>query len=274
GRVAAYALARDYHDDLGQRLSRLATILSELCGASSAIHVDGGPLVEKHLARRAGLGWYGRNTNILTKHRGSALLLGCLVTDVHLEPDAPFIDDHCGECRACVPACPTDALGDGPTIDARRCISYLTIEQRGPIAHELRPQMHEWVFGCDVCQDVCPWNETDAANHERQWPWLPGLLFLTEDEFRHRFRGTPLLRAKRRGLARNAAIVLANTGNPDAIPVLTRALLEHDEPLVRAHAAWGLAALAPNSAQAALHRALARERIPPVRDEIERALRG
>lgn len=272
GRVAAYALSRDYHFEVTERLERLATVIEELSGARSVAHVDGGPLVEKHLGRRAGLGWYGRNTNLLSKRGGSGFVLGCLITEAALEVDPPFLPDHCGECRACIPACPTGALSSGPTIDAGRCISYLTIEHRGPIDRALRSGLGEWVFGCDLCQDVCPWNELDPTDQERQWPWLPGLLFLTEDEFRHRFQGSPVLRSKRRGLARNAAVVLANTANPEAADWLARALLEHDEALVRAHAAWGLEAFPTAAATAVLQRALRREAVPPVRDAIQRAL--
>ncbi len=272
GRVAAYALGRDYHEVLEERLRVLATRLEQSSGARSFVHVDGGPLVEKHLARRAGLGWYGRNTNLLAKRGGSSFVLGCLLTEAALVADPPFAGDHCGDCRACVPACPTGALDDGPTIDASRCISYLTIEHRGPIDPGLRGDIGSWVFGCDDCQDVCPWNDAGSEPVERQWPWLPGLLFLTEREFRDRFRRTALLRAKRRGLARNAAVVLANTANPEATPWLARALRDHDEPLVRAHAAWGLGRLDASGAPPELRRALRTERVPPVRFEIERAL--
>lgn len=274
GRVAAYALGGDYHAHVAERLESLADWLRERTGADAVVHVDGGPLVEKELARRAGIGWYGRNTNLLRQGLGSGFVLGALVTSARLDPDPPFEASHCGTCRACIPACPTGALDDGPTIDARLCISYLTIEHRGPIPAALRSSIGNWVFGCDACQDVCPWNEPATAPHPRQAPWLPEWLEMTDAEFRERFAGTALLRPKRRGLARNAAVVLGNTGNSDAVPHLARAL-GHDEPLVRAHAAWALgraAEVAATEARRALEAALRRETAPPVRREIAAAI--
>ena len=272
GRIAAYALGPDYHVHVAARLEKLAEHIRERTGADSVVHVDGGPLVEKELARRAGLGWYGRNTNLLRPGLGSSFMLGVVVTAAALEPDRPFERDHCGTCRACIPACPTGALDHGPTIDARLCISYLTIEHRGPVPPPLRAAMGNWVFGCDVCQEVCPWNEEMPAPEPLQSPWLPGWLEMSEAEFRERFAGTALVRPKRRGLARNAAIALGNTGNPAAAPFLARALGEHDEPLVRAHAAWGLGQLAGVDARAALDAAATRETVPPVRREIHGAI--
>lgn len=272
GRVAAYALGGDYHAHVSAKLERLASFVRERTGAETAVHVDGGPLVEKELARRAGLGWYGRNTNLLRPGLGSSFVIGTVLTGAVLAPDRPFDADHCGTCRACIPACPTDALGDGPTIDARLCISYLTIEHRGPVPASLRESMGNWVFGCDVCQQVCPWNGDEPAPHPQQQPWLPGWLAMSDDDFRSNFDGTALLRPKRRGLARNAAIALGNSGNPAALPFLARAAREHDEPLVRAHSAWAVGALGDKQATAALRAALARESVPPVRQEIEAAL--
>ncbi|HEY2775459.1 MAG TPA: tRNA epoxyqueuosine(34) reductase QueG [Candidatus Binatia bacterium] len=274
GRVAAYAVGPDYHVHVAERLETLAQWLADRAGARCVVHVDGGPLVEKELARKAGLGWYGRNTNILRPGLGSYFVLGTIVTTAPLVADAAFAADHCGTCRACIPACPTDALGRGPTIDATRCISYLTIEHRGPILSSLRASIGNWVFGCDVCQQVCPWNADEAGGDERARPWLPDWLAMTEDEFRARFSGTALLRPKRRGLARNAAVALGNSANPDAVPFLARAAREHDEPLVRAHAAWALGRFADAQAVRELEAALACERVPPVRREIQDALAG
>ncbi len=274
GRVAAYALGGDYHAHVAGRLEQLAEWLREATGAEAVVHVDGGPLVEKELARRAGIGWYGRNTNLLRPGLGSGFVLGALVTTAQLEPDPPFEASHCGTCRACIPACPTGALDDGPTIDARLCISYLTIEHRGPIPRALRERVGNWVFGCDACQDVCPWNEPEREPHPQQDPWLPAWLEMSDAEFRERFAGTALLRPKRRGLARNAAVVLGNTGNPDAVAPLARAL-GHDEPLVRAHAAWALgrlATVAGSEARLALDAALRREAVPPVQRELADAI--
>jgi epoxyqueuosine reductase len=271
GRIAAYAIGRDYHDLLAEKLAELAATVA-LCGSHTRIHVDAGPLVEKDLARRAGLGWFGHNTNILSRGNGSYFLLGCILTDAAIEPDAPFAADHCGTCRACVPACPTGALDDGPTIDARKCISYLTIEHRGPIDPALRAPMHNWIFGCDICQDVCPWTPEIVQREEFLEPYLPDVLLMTEDEFQERYRGTAVARPRRRGLSRNAAVALGNSLNPEAAEPLNVALRTHDEPLVRAHAAWGLGRLATARSMAALRAAAAREAIPPVRAEIDAAL--
>lgn len=284
GRIASYALGPDYHDDLGERMTALGEGIRELHGAKYAVHVDAGPLVEKDLARRAGLGWYGRNTNILTTG-GSYFLIACLITDAEYEPDPPMTASHCGTCTACIPACPTGALDHGPTIDAARCISYLTIEHHGPFTNELQPlmnKMENWVFGCDVCQEVCPWHdETDAENRgdmelgpgdDPLYPDLPGLLKLDRDAFHDRYRRTAVWRTKRRGLARNAVIALGNSGNPLAAEPLREALRDHDEPLVRYHAAGALAGLPGATAAADLARALAAESVAPVRREIERVL--
>lgn len=271
GRVAAYALGEDYHFHVADKLERLAAFVREAGSRATEVHVDGGPLVERHLARRAGLGWYGHNTMLLHPGYGSNSMLGCLLTDLRLPADAPAAADRCGTCRACVSACPTGALDGGPTIDARLCISYLTIELRGPIPHELRPRIGNWVFGCDACQEVCPWNEP-AAVPPLARPSLPGLLAMNEDEFRQTYARSALLRAKRRGLARNAAVALGNSANLEAVEPLARALAEHDEALVRAHAAWALGELAGAHAEVALARAQATDRVPPVRLAAQEAL--
>lgn len=275
GRIAAYALGGDYHVHLAEKLSALGEAVARTRGARWAVHVDAGPLVEKELARRAGLGWYGRNTNILSTELGSYFLIACLVTDADIEPDAPASTDHCGVCTACLPACPTRALDDGPTIDAVRCISYLTIEHRGPLDPQLRPLMGNWVFGCDLCQEICPWNGDPAARDAYDtalYPSLALLLGLDEDGFRDRYRHTAVWRAKRRGLARNAAVALGNSANRDAVSPLSRALLEHDEPLVRGHSAWALGQLGGAAAARGLNAAARAELVPPVRREIELAL--
>ncbi|HYC54868.1 MAG TPA: tRNA epoxyqueuosine(34) reductase QueG [Candidatus Binatia bacterium] len=271
GRIAAYAGGGDYHEHIAAKLDRLASFLHEATGAESAIHVDAGPLVEKDLARRAGLGWYGRNTNLLMQGSGSSFLLGCLVTTARLVADAPFAADHCGTCRACVPACPTGALDDGPTIDARLCISYLTIELKGPMPRRLRGRVSNWIFGCDACQETCPWTPAAGVAASFHQPYLPGLLAIGADEFRDVYGRTAVMRTRRRGLARNAAVALGNTGNPAAAPPLARALAEHDEPLVRAHCAWALGAIGGAEAAFALERSRKRESVPPVLAEIDAA---
>lgn len=272
GRIAAYAAAPDYHVHVAARLERLATWLRERTGADATVHVDGGPLVEKEIAHRAGLGWYGRNTNLLRPGLGSTFVLGTILTTAPLAADAPFPSDHCGTCTACIPACPTGALNEGPSIDARLCISYLTIEHRGPVPLPLRPSMGNWIFGCDVCQDVCPWNPDPLVAAPPHRPWLPGWLEMSEEEFRAHYLDTPMSRPKRRGLARNAAIALGNSGNPAALPFLARAVRGHPEPLVRAHAAWALGRLGGTEAASQLRAALFSENVPPVRREIDEAL--
>ncbi len=274
GRIAAYARGGDYHETVDSRLVRLGEEITRLTAARFHTHVDAGPLVEKELARRAGLGWYGHNTNVLTKRLGSYFLLGCLLTSLDLEPDPPFVENHCGECRACIPACPTGALDSGPTIDARRCISYLTIELRGPIPTSLRSLIGNWVFGCDDCQTACPWNMAPDPSDDLELlaPSLPTLLRMTEEEFSARYRDTVVARVRRRGLARNAAIALGNSGNADAIDPLARALREDSEPVVRGAAAWALGQLqAPASRRALATHPLGRE-IAPVAAEIRAAL--
>jgi epoxyqueuosine reductase len=202
--------------------------------------VDTTPLLERDFARRAGLGWIGKNTMLIDKRRGSYFFLGALLLDRELRPDPPHLASHCGTCTACLDACPTDAFAGPGWLDARRCISYLTIELKSAVPDELRPGVGDWLFGCDVCQEVCPWNRHDSSEPEAVDP--VELLGLGEEEFRRRFRGTALSRPKRRGLLRNAAIVLGNTAGPEALPALERALAD-PEPLVREAAAWALARL-------------------------------
>ena len=248
-RVARYARGQDYHDVLRRRLNQLlAWVQQEVPGCRGRGVVDTAPLLERDFARRAGLGWFGKNTMLINKRQGSYFFLGALLVDVELRPDEPFTAAHCGTCTACLDACPTGAFAGPGLLDARRCISYLTIELKGAVPAELRPALGEWVFGCDVCQEVCPWNRKAPAAAEpafRSRPDLEALdlvelLGLSEGEFRHRFRGTALTRAGRRGLLRNAALVLGSQGGPEVLPALRRALAD-PEPLVRDAAAWAIA---------------------------------
>jgi len=259
GRMARYAWGGDYHDALKARLRLLAAFLSERAAREiqTRIFVDSGPLVERDAAVRAGLGFRGKNTNLLTSI-GSYVFLGALLTDVDLEPDRTLTKD-CGSCRLCIDACPTDALDEAYHLAAERCIAYLTIEHRGPIEPDLRPKLGQWVFGCDICQEVCPYN---ASSRGRPRGWaafepregtrldLEQVLALDDEGFRQRFRGTPIKRAKRRGLARNAALALGNQADAGGRPALERALAEDPEPMVREAAEWGLKRL-PSSAPAA-----------------------
>jgi epoxyqueuosine reductase len=251
GRVSRYAWSADYHDVILGKLHQLAEWVDGQVEQrlTYRAYVDTGPLLERELAQRAGLGWMGKNTSLIHPRMGSYFFLGELLLDLELEPDPPFTDDRCGSCTACLDACPTDALTAPRTLDARRCISYLTIEHRGAVPEEIRPLIGDWVFGCDVCQEVCPWN-LRFARPAREPAFSPvhatlelvETLALDEDAFRNRFRATPLRRARRAGLLRNAAIVLGNLGDPAAIRALERAVSD-PEPLVARHAFWALSSL-------------------------------
>jgi epoxyqueuosine reductase len=273
GRIAAYALGADYHDHVLASLEQLAGRLApHFPGSRYLSYVDTGPILEREWGVRAGLGWVGRHTLLLQRARGSYFLLGELLTDVEVET-APPAADHCGSCTRCVDVCPTGALAGDYTMDPRRCISYLTIEHWSAIPTALRPGLGNWIFGCDLCQEACPWNADPGpgATDDRLAPHLPTLLSLDEAAFTARFRGTPLLRPGRRGLLRNACVVLGNSGNPDAVPALAGAL-EDPEPLVRQHAAWALGRLGGGKAQRALEAARARDPSAAVRGEVDDAL--
>lgn len=248
GRVSRYAWGVDYHDVMMGRLRELAAWIEARLGRPAAHrpYVDFGPLLERELAQRAGLGWFGKNTNLIHPSLGSYMFLGELLLDLELETDDPSINDRCGSCTACLDACPTGALVAPRVLDARKCLSYLTIEHRGAIPEHLRPRMDDWVFGCDVCQEVCPWNQRFARPADeslfrptRPTLNLPDLLTLDESAFRSRFRHTPLWRPRRSGLLRNAAVALGNAGASGAVPVLERACLD-ESALVAEHAAWAL----------------------------------
>ncbi|MBI4197963.1 MAG: tRNA epoxyqueuosine(34) reductase QueG [Chloroflexi bacterium] len=279
GKVARYARWTDYHGTMKAKLHELAMALQELAGpqVKARVFVDDGALLERAYAERAGLGWFGRNTNILTQTHGSWVFLGALVTDLELEPDTP-LKKSCGECTRCIPACPTGAIVAPYAIDARRCISYLTIEHRGPIPLELRSLMGDWVFGCDLCQEVCPVNRdarSAAASPLRRTGHdvmdLVALLTMNPEEFAVRFRDTPIKRAKLEGLQRNACVALGNMGDPRAVPALGWALGE-GAPLVRGHAAWALGRIGGPEARRMLEAAMATDAEAWVREEVERAI--
>ena len=248
----------DYHDVIHDRLKRLAKVLNELVpGAVARGVVDSAPLLEREFAQLAGLGWIGKHTLVLNRQVGSYFFLAALLTDVELDYDEPHQTDHCGTCTACLDACPTQAFPQPGVLNATRCISYLTIELRGPIPADLRSGIGDWLFGCDVCQDVCPWNRKAPATCEPAFQPIEQsvdaveLLSISDEEFRRRFRHTPLWRSKRRGIVRNAAIVLGNQRRPETAPSLARALSDA-EPLVRGAAAWALGQIGNVAAKAAL----------------------
>jgi epoxyqueuosine reductase len=280
GRVSRYAWGGDYHDLVRERINRLVEFLQQQSpGALARGVVDTAPLLEGEFAQLAGLGWIGKNTLLLNTKLGSWFFLAALVTDVELAYDTPHETNHCGTCRACLDACPTGAFVEPYVLDSRRCISYLTIELRSPIPHELRAGHGDWLFGCDICQDVCPWNHRAPQTDEPHFqpaegmnpPDLIGLFELTDEAFRWRFRGTPLWRAKRRGLLRNAAIILGNQRHLPAIPALVRGLND-SEPLVRGACAWALGQFENPEARNALAARLPTEADETVRQEIELAL--
>ncbi len=281
GWISRYAWGDDYHDVMQAKLGRLFAFVQTEAGADvqGRAFVDAGPVLDRESGAHAGIGWFGKNTNLLSMKIGSFFVLGELFLSLALPPDRP-VRDRCGRCRLCLDACPTNAFVGPYVLDARRCISYLTIELKGPIPRELRPLMGTHIFGCDICQEVCPYNTTCRPTHEAAFqprqglhaPELIPLLRLTEEEFKTRFRGSPILRAKRRGFLRNVCVALGNLGRAEAVPALAEALAGDPEPLVRAHAAWALGRIGGREAEAALDQALGHERDAMVKDEIRLAV--
>jgi epoxyqueuosine reductase len=277
GRIAAYAYGLDYHETVGRQLEDLAAYCRELRPRTVALaYVDTGPILEREWAAAAGVGWFGKNTNLLHTEEGSWFFLGEILTDLELEPDAP-VEDRCGTCTRCLDLCPTAALKPGYVLDARLCISYLTIEHRGAIPRALRAGIGNWIFGCDVCQEVCPWNDRFTRRHgvpdtDAFCPPLPELLTLDDEQFRRRFRHSAVRRAKRDGFVRNVAVALGNTQNPAAVATLDGALRADPAAVVRAHAAWGLGNIDDVAARRALEGARACEADPAVRAEIDASL--
>jgi epoxyqueuosine reductase len=250
GLIARYARGQDYHDVMLAKLSELHGWIEGEAGRAVAgkPYVDTGPILERDLARRAGLGWFGKNTNLVNPGLGSFFFIGALLIELDLVADAPFETDRCGTCTRCLDACPTDAFVEPHVLDATRCISYLTIEQKGPIPEELREQMGSLIYGCDICQDVCPYNhkfsrelsEAALAPHpEKVSPSLVELMGMSPEDWREFSRGSPIKRSKRRGFLRNVAVALGNAGSRDSVPVLVETLSD-EESLVRGHAAWAL----------------------------------
>ena len=282
GRISRYARGRDYHRLLATRMKALHAALEEHVGhpVDARFLTDHARIVDRAVAARAGLGWYGKNTCIIVPGHGSWVMLGELLLDLDLEPDAPLERD-CGRCHICLDRCPTGAIVAPYTIHAPSCISFQTIEHQGAIPHALRPHLGDWVFGCDVCQEVCPYTgaaapEPDPAflprTIEHAFPSLPLLLEMSAQTFRDRYRGSAVLRAKRAGMARNAAVALGNIGTADDVPLLARALLGHDLALVRGHAAWALGRIGGGQARRALRVAWERERDAAAQAEIGLAI--
>jgi epoxyqueuosine reductase len=244
--ISKYAWSKDYHEVMRPMLADLAAYLLRISpGGSAKVYVDTGPIVEKHWAQKAGIGWIGKHTNVISQKGSSWMFLGEVLTDIVLEPDAPATD-HCGTCERCIEVCPTRAIIAPYVLDARLCISYLTIELRDSIPLELRPAIGNRIFGCDDCQDVCPWNRFAYVGDPRFTPRpdvlsasLIDYLRLSPAEFRSRFAGTNILRAKFRGFIRNCLVAAGNSRRPELIPEI-RKHLESDDEMIREHAQWAL----------------------------------
>lgn len=285
GRIAAYAWGLDYHEVMASRLERLTAWLQRASGRRSAerVYVDTGAILERSHAQQAGLGFFGKNTMLIHPRRGSHFFLGVVLTSLEFdEHDRPQQGVNCGSCTRCLDVCPTDAFPQPFVLDARRCISYLTIEHKGWIARDLRPLTGNWVFGCDLCQDVCPFQRFAVPTHEptlqqndleRIAPKLTDLLKMDGNEFLRRWRGTPLQRTGHELLLRNACLAAANGAVAATIPALTR-LLEAASPLLRGHSAWALARLDADAARPALRARHRREDDAGARRELELALAG
>ena len=281
-RISRYALQRDYHRVLRKRLKQLEATLREM--SPDPIHfrrtVDTSPVQERALAEAAGLGFFGKNTCLIRPKGGSFFFLCTLITSLPLEPDRP-ISWNCGNCTLCLEACPTGALPEAFRLDASRCISSLTIEHKGPIPKDLRPHLQDWVFGCDICQQVCPYNHAAPTAPAEDFPaMLPPeiplsdvLLCRTQEQFLQMFQGTPLTRPGREGLLRNAAISAGNLADPGLIPELENCLLHDSSALVRSHAAWALGKIKDPRATEILRQATLSEADSTVKEEILQAIR-
>ena len=246
GNIASYARGIDYHDILPARMKELVQFIEGQVGGpvKNRWYTDTGPILERDLAQRAGIGWIGKNTCLIHPKQGSYFLLSEIFLDLALEPDPPFNTDHCGTCTRCIHACPTACILPNRTLDATRCISYLTIELKDDIPVELRDKLGDWVLGCDICQQVCPWNrfapEGDPAfDAKTPLPSLTEELTLTPQAFNQRFKLSPVKRAKRRGYLRNVAVALGNAGDMHVLPILQNALND-EEPMIREHAQWAI----------------------------------
>ena len=281
GRIARYANGTvDYHDLIHSRLKSLHVFHDDLLPAESSRGiVDTAPLLEREFAQLSGIGWIGKNTMLISKEQGSYFFLAALLSTADLQADNPQTTDHCGTCTACLDACPTDAFPEPFVLNANRCISYLTIEHRDEISGDLRTGMGDWLFGCDICQEVCPWNrhgdyceEPDLqSSHELANLELYQLFNLDDDAFRNRFRKTPLWRPKRRGILRNAAIVLGNQAHRESIPALCKGLSDI-EPLVRSACAWAIGKINSPDSILILETALGVESNETVLKELQKSI--
>jgi len=281
GLVAAYAWGEDYHLVIPPRLAALANRLEKIAGRPVAwrSYTDSGPVLEHEYAQLAGLGWTGKNTCLISPCQGSYFVLAELLVDLEIQADRPFVPDRCGSCRRCIQACPTHCILSDRTLDASRCISYQTIENKGVIPLQMRAQIGNWIFGCDVCQQVCPWNRLAVAKNEPLFDPRPGLpepdlreeLHLTQADFSRKFKHSPIKRARRAGYLRNVTVALGNQQDPDALADLAWMLENEPEPLLRAHAAWAIGEIGGPTAMILLDQACRREDNPSVSGEINLA---
>ena len=280
GRIAMYAQWEDYHLVIKKMLNEYKEILQKELSIKidGRIFVDDGSLLEKGFAEKAGLGWFGKHTNLINSVYGSWIFLGALITDIELVPNEP-VKKNCGKCELCIIECPTNAIVSPYQLDANKCISFLTIENRGAIPYDLRPLMGDWIFGCDICQDICPVNDKidisqKATFIEKTTSYLDlvGILYMSQEEFSTRFSKSPIKRTKLRGLQRNACVALGNTKQKEAIPALIDTLKNNQSELVRGHSAWALGEIDTPECQNALKISLEYENDPFVLGEINRAL--
>lgn len=282
GQISRYAWGDDYHELIRERLLELVTFIKQTAENElrTRVCVDTAPIIEREYAQRAGIGWIGKNTNLIHWRSGSWYFLAEVLIDVALEYNTPDLRGSCGTCTRCIEACPTDAIVEPNLLDSRLCISYLTIELKGSIPKALRPKIGNLIFGCDICQEVCPWNSKAVATTEPAFeprdgnlvPKLLSLVGMTQQEFSQRFKGSPIKRAKRRGFLRNVLVAIGNWGTRRAVPALESALADH-EPLVRGHAAWALGEIGGEIAKRVLQTRLSVEMDQEVITEIQDALK-
>jgi epoxyqueuosine reductase len=281
GQISRYAWGDDYHDVIRQRLSELVDFIKQTAETElkTRVCVDTAPIIEREYAQKAGIGWIGKNTNLIHWRSGSWYFLAEVLINIDLESDTAPLRGSCGTCTRCIEACPTDAIIEPNLLDSRLCISYLTIELKESIPKALRSKIGNLIFGCDICQEVCPWNSKAVPTDEPAFqprdgnltPKLLSLIGMTQQEFSRRFKGSPIKRTKRRGFLRNVLVAIGNWGEPRAVPALKDALTD-DEPLVRSHAAWALGKIGGDTAKQILHTRLTIETEQEVITEIQDAL--
>lgn len=281
GQISRYAWGDDYHELIRERLLELVTFIKQTAESElkTRVCVDTAPIIEREYAQKAGIGWIGKNTNLIHWRSGSWYFLAEVLVNIALESDTPEFRGSCGTCTRCIEACPTDAIVEPNVLDSRLCISYLTIELKESIPKALRPEIGNWIFGCDICQEVCPWNSkavstTEPGFQPRDGNFAPKLLSLvgmTQEAFSRRFKGSPIKRAKRKGFLRNVLVAIGNWGSQRAVPALKDALAD-EEPLVRSHAAWALGRIGGDAAKRTLQKRLTLETEQDVITEIQDAL--